>query len=263
MSAPPLWIERRGNPASPAVVFLHGFLGDGSDWAPVVDLVEDQFRCLLVDLPGHGRSAPPESCAAFALDLRVALPQLLSEPFILCGYSMGARLALAALGEGLGPVTGLILESCRPGLSDPADRAARLEHDLALSARLRSNPAAFLREWYGQPLFASLARHPALLNRIRKERGTINAPAAAAALAEFSPGRMPDAWPVLPRLSCPVLALAGELDAAYAEIAPKIAAAATSGAALIIPGAGHNLHRENPEAFAEALVDFHRSTGLA
>ncbi|MFO1523182.1 MAG: alpha/beta fold hydrolase [Kiritimatiellia bacterium] len=212
VSAPPLWIERRGNPASPAVVFLHGFLGDGSDWAPVVDLVEDQFHCLLVDLPGHGRSAPPESSAAFARDLREALPHHLSGPFILCGYSMGARLALAALGEGLGPATGLILESCRLGLSNPAERSARLEHDLALSARLRFNPAAFLREWYGQPLFASPARHPALLSRIRQgARTTINAPARRGA-GGVQPGaharRLAGAAP-----ERPVLALV-ELDAA-------------------------------------------------
>ena len=259
MSTPPLWILSRGNPDRPAVVFLHGFLGDGTDWAPVADLVEDDVHCVLVDLPGHGRSAAPDPAApvaAFARDLSVALSQTVRGPYVLCGYSMGARLGLAALVEGLRPPAGIVLESGNPGIVDPAARAERRERDLALAARLRSNPVAFLREWYEQPLFASLTKKPALLSRLRMERTNLNAPAVSAALAAFSPGVMPDAWPVLRNLACPVLALAGELDTAYAETAPKIAAAASQGAARLLPGVGHNLHREDPEAFAEALLEF-------
>ncbi len=262
MSTPPLWILSRGNVERPAVVFLHGFLGDGTDWAPVADLVEDDIHCVLLDLPGHGRSAAPDPAApvaAFARDLSAALSQTVRGSYVLCGYSMGARLGLAALAEGLRPPAGLVLESGNPGISDPAARAERRERDLALAARMRSNPVAFLREWYEQPLFASLSRKPALLSRLRMERANLNAPAVSAALAAFSPGVMTDAWPVLRTLTCPVLALAGELDTAYAEAAPKIAAAASQGAARILPGVGHNAHREDPEAFADALLDFVQS----
>ena len=43
-----------------ALLFLHGFMGSGQDWAETVEPFPD-YRCILVDLPGHGLSAgcPP------------------------------------------------------------------------------------------------------------------------------------------------------------------------------------------------------------
>ena len=40
----------------PAVVFIHGMTFAGNTWDPIVDRLRDRFRCLAVDLPGHGGS---------------------------------------------------------------------------------------------------------------------------------------------------------------------------------------------------------------
>lgn len=42
----------------PAVLFLHGLTFDRRTWVPVIRLVGDQLMSLVVDLPGHGNSAP-------------------------------------------------------------------------------------------------------------------------------------------------------------------------------------------------------------
>lgn len=41
----------------PAIVFVHGLTFSKETWDPIVDRLRDQFRCLVVDLPGHGGSS--------------------------------------------------------------------------------------------------------------------------------------------------------------------------------------------------------------
>jgi len=40
----------------PAIVFIHGMTFSKQTWDPIVDRLRDRFRCLVVDLPGHGES---------------------------------------------------------------------------------------------------------------------------------------------------------------------------------------------------------------
>ncbi len=40
----------------PTVLFLHGFLGTGEDWAPIAQALSAQYHCVTVDLPGHGKT---------------------------------------------------------------------------------------------------------------------------------------------------------------------------------------------------------------
>jgi pimeloyl-ACP methyl ester carboxylesterase len=40
----------------PAVVLVHGMTFSKATWNPIVDRLRDRFRCLSVDLPGHGES---------------------------------------------------------------------------------------------------------------------------------------------------------------------------------------------------------------
>lgn len=40
----------------PAIVFIHGMTFSKETWDPIVDRLRDRFRCLAVDLPGHGGS---------------------------------------------------------------------------------------------------------------------------------------------------------------------------------------------------------------
>lgn len=40
----------------PAVVLLHGVCHRGHAWDPIVPLLEDRYRLVIVDLPGHGQS---------------------------------------------------------------------------------------------------------------------------------------------------------------------------------------------------------------
>ena len=50
-----LFTLERGDPSSPAIIFLHGGGLSGKSWQPVIERLPD-FFCLAPDLPEQGRS---------------------------------------------------------------------------------------------------------------------------------------------------------------------------------------------------------------
>ena len=232
-------------------ILLHGFTQTGRSWAAVRAEVGERYRCFAPDLPGHGDMAWRRPCTAgaFAAYLRaVPTPQ-----YLLCGYSMGGRLALRAALENPGRVRRLILVSCGPGIADDARRAARLKEDLALAGRIESLPLEqFVDEWAAQPLFATVPRGAAAFAREDRLR---NVPEClAAALRGMGQGATEPMWDRLGELTVPVTVLAGERDEKYRAIAEEMVARLPDAHLVTVRGAGHALPLEKPEVVAGAIV---------
>jgi pimeloyl-ACP methyl ester carboxylesterase len=81
----------------PPLLFLHGWCGDRSFFAPQFDHFAPAHRVVSVDLPGHGESAAPEKYAIEAFASRVAelARELELGPSVVFGHSIGAMVALA------------------------------------------------------------------------------------------------------------------------------------------------------------------------
>jgi 2-succinyl-6-hydroxy-2,4-cyclohexadiene-1-carboxylate synthase len=77
----------------------------------------------------------------------------------------------------------------------------------------------------------------------------------ANSLRRFGTGVQPNFWPRLHQLRMPVTLLVGDGDAKFQGIAARIMAAVPQAKMVIIPGAGHNVHFEQPARFLEALED--------
>ena len=69
-------------------------------------------------------------------------------------------------------------------------------------------------------------------------------------------GSVAPVWNRLGELRLPVLAVAGERDERYAEVARRLAAAAPRARAEVIEGVGHAAHLEAPADFAALLLEF-------
>jgi 2-succinyl-6-hydroxy-2,4-cyclohexadiene-1-carboxylate synthase len=233
------------------LVLLHGFTQTGRSWSPVVAELGERYRPFTPDLPGHGDAAErrPATFGAVTAYLRA----LNAERFVLCGYSMGGRLALAFALAHPERVTRLVLVSASPGIADAAQRAARFESDMRLAARIEEvGVEAFVAEWAAQPLFAGLPRGVADLASADRLRNT--AAGLAAALRGMGTGVMEPLWERLGQLTMPVVLLAGERDAKFVALAQQMAAAVPDAEIRVAAGAGHALYLEQPEAVAAALV---------
>lgn len=251
-----------GSPGNPPVVFLHGFLGAGSDWEFLREAVAADYYCFLPDLPGHGqslRSLPPQplTLSGLAAGLARLLVELGLPAVHLVGYSMGGRIALTVAVDYPGLVSSVTLESASPGLAGrEARRQRRRLDDQRAADILEHGLEEFVDAWYEMPLFASLQRNRELVERLKDRRKRNDRLAMGRIVKELSPGRQPSQWGKLKTIQSPALLLVGEYDRQYTAIMEQMAGAMPNARLQIIPGAGHNVHLENPEAYTRTLKAF-------
>ncbi|MBO9534642.1 MAG: alpha/beta fold hydrolase [Solirubrobacteraceae bacterium] len=236
------------------LVLLHGFTQTGQSWSPVCEHLElDPPRDLIApDQRGHGAAGDvrPILLPAMAADAMAQRPA--GGELALAGYSMGGRAALLAAVASPGRVTHLALISTTAGIEDVDERARRAASDESFATRIEELTIEEVVDgWSSQPLFAD--QDPAVAAFAREDR-LRNEPAnLAASLRGAGTGRMGDLWGSLGGLTMPTLVMAGERDTKYVAIAERLAAALPDAELAIVPGAGHQLPLEAPEAVARAL----------
>jgi pimeloyl-ACP methyl ester carboxylesterase len=72
------------------VVFVHGLTFSRRTWAPLLERLAGRFRCVAVDLPGHGESAGlPRSLEEAGHRIHALVTELGIERPIVVGHSMG------------------------------------------------------------------------------------------------------------------------------------------------------------------------------
>jgi 2-succinyl-6-hydroxy-2,4-cyclohexadiene-1-carboxylate synthase len=246
-------------------MLLHGFTGSGTDMASLAHAFEQEYDVLSPDLPGHGRSAVPAEVAACSFvdcvdDLIGLLEATGQASACWLGYSMGARLALAAAVRRPDRVSSLVLVGARAGIEDPNARAARRRADAVLAARIEKDGVeAFVDEWMAQPLFASQQRLGAgFLAAARTARLANDAHGLAASLRGFGPGAQPPLFDALAHLEVPTLLVVGALDSAFVATAHDLARRLPRAEVCEIADAGHAVHLEQSDAFLSAVMDFMR-----
>ena len=251
-----------GRPNKPSIVFLHGFLGAGSDWGEIAGPLAEDYFCVCPDLPGHGANITRDfnaqlSIPQLALELRALCATLSLSAPIVVGYSLGGRVALAAAVLHPQFMQALMLESTSAGLDTEAERQARAATDDARAAVLLADGiAAFMRTWYAAPLFESLQMRPQLLAKLQAARICNDARWMSKVVSELSPGRTASVWAELPLVRLRTVLLAGALDVRYTEYAQRMCAAMPNAVCTVVADAGHNVHLEQPIAYIQALRDY-------
>ena len=172
---------------------------------------------------------------------------------------MGGRIALHAVASGAVRPQALILESASPGLASIEERAERQIADAVWIERLENEGvAAFVDAWMAQPLFASqqLALPELVVAAERRRRLQADPRALAACLQGCGTGAQPSWWAELATLDVPALLINGALDTKFDGIAEAMASAMPQAVRARVPGAGHSVHLEKPEAWLAAVVSF-------
>jgi pimeloyl-ACP methyl ester carboxylesterase len=235
----------------PTVLFIHGAGMDHTVWALQTRYFAYHGRSVLaVDLPGHGRSdgTPLRAIADLASSIVRLLDAAAVQNAALVGHSMGALIALEAAAAATARVRSLALlgvaerMQVHPDLQSAADGNRRLAPELVASwghgrsGHLGGNPAPGL--WMMGGSLQLLERAPA---------GVLAADLAACNVYD-------GAIAAAARVACPTLLLLGALDrmtppAKARPLADTIRLARTA----VLPGAGHMLMSERPDAVIDAL----------
>jgi 2-succinyl-6-hydroxy-2,4-cyclohexadiene-1-carboxylate synthase len=237
---------------SETLVFLHGFSGTHRAWDRVIERLDpERYRSIALDLPGHGEAADHERPISFGGCVDYVLARA-PERFVLCGYSMGGRIALQVALASPERVQRLVLVSSSPGIADPAERAERRAADRALADELETAPFEdFIERWRTQPLFADDPPEVGELARADQRRNRPDA--IAAVLRGLGAGEMEPMWNRLGELQMPVTVLVGDRDERFLERALAMEPLLLHGRVEVLAG-GHGLPLENPDAVARALT---------
>jgi len=251
--------------AGPRVAFLHGLFGQGRNWTQIAKAVSGpdgtRARCLLVDLPDHGRSpwsaefSYEAYAGAVAATLEAAAP---GEPWVLVGHSLGGKVAMVTTLTHPDLVRSLVVVDIAPkdygdldrfvhyidamralpldeltGRADAEQRFAAVEPDAGVRGFLLQNLRRHGSEWAWQANLALFAADAA--------RGSDSR------IADFPVTGAP-AW------DGPVVWLVGS-ESGYVRDDDVTAMRALFPRTRLVTvnGAGHWVHSQAPEVVAETL----------
>jgi pimeloyl-ACP methyl ester carboxylesterase len=245
----------------PAVIFSHGLLMDREMFAPQVEALRGEYRCIAWDARGHGDSddAPePFSYWESAEDMFGIAEQLGVERAFLVGMSQGGFLSLRAALLRPDFVLGLGLIDTQAGPEDP-DKVGSYEEmghvwqKYGLNDDLAEIIAAIIMS-PGYPGNADwIAKWKA------KATDHIDVPLTPLVNRE-------DIHDRLGEITAPALVIHGEVDAAISlDLAERLAEGLPRGQGpVVVPGAGHASNLSHPEPVNAALADFlRRHSGVA
>lgn len=224
-------------------------------------LAEEGFRVVTADLPGHGASAPAseytvEATAKAIIDLVEALD---TGPAVVVANSFAPAAAVWAAVERPELFAGIVAISPHLHADDSFKGKAQ---GFALELLLRgpwapAMWASFYRGWYKTDPPADLDRE---LGKLRVMFSDPVARKAARETLTASRDGMPDR---IERLGVPTLTVFGSKDDHFEDPVAMAAttAAELKGDQLVVDGAGHYPHVEQPAPVASAIVAFAEGLG--
>ena len=248
----------------PPLVLAHGFSDNGLCWTRVTKVLEQQYDVIMPDARGHGLSDAPEegySSEDMAADLAGLIQALdLGQPALM-GHSMGASTVAATIVGYPELLTCAILEDPpwfdgnspwnrqRDNLSEEERKAqadARLAEMMATKAKTREEIMASGREQ--SPTWDEIEFGPWADSKKQLSTNVL--------------GRMSlthKSWQeIASEIARPTLLVTADPDKAI--VTPEIARQAVALNHKIrwvrIEGAGHNIRREQFEAFVQAVTEF-------
>ena len=241
------------DPSLPAVVMIHGAGFDSSTWALHSRwFAHHGYSVLAPDLPGHGRSAgkPLPTIAEMADWIAALITAAGATKARLIGHSMGSLIALDAAARHPERVSALSLIGTAATMT--------VGPDLLKAAEANDHAAIDMVSIWGLGFAAELggSRAPGLWMH----------GSAQATLERCAPGVLfndlaacntyQDALTSAAKIKVPTRLILGEKDMMTPVKAGKaLAAAIAQSRTIVLPGAGHTMMAECPDALLDALID--------
>jgi len=272
-------IEDHGG-AGQVIVFIHHGGSNLRMWDPVIPFFKDNYRCLALDLRGHGKSDAPITAYHIddmACDVAGILDALDIEQVHVVGSSIGAEVGLSLAAQFPSRMRSLVAEGALSSEYGPYGirDAESFEQDEALRSRLAESKGTLEKTYESRE--ALMEEKSAFY----KNNGLWN-PAVEASLAygivEDDAGHFRDAWRKHARdaymesyfncrfedyyaqITCPILMLPDAEDAAdekLFDIMTRLCHLAKACEIVRVPGAMHPFGWIlDPAPMAQAVLDF-------
>ena len=239
-----------------AVLFLHAFTLDASQWDHQVAALSDHLRCVRADLWGCGASPPPPegepTLDVFAAAVLAALDSRNIERVAVVGLSMGGYLAFALWRLAPQRISALVLCNTRA----TADAAGSRDERLAMAEQVeREQSVESIVEPMVERLLSPGAQAEAHI--VDPVRGRIRrCTPAGIAFAQRAIAARPDSTALLASITVPALVIAGAKDAIIPTSEVLAIADGIPGARYVELDCGHVSNLEVPRAVNEQIAGF-------
>jgi 3-oxoadipate enol-lactonase len=254
MTPPAVSWDAVGRPGTPGLVLVHSLGTDRTMWARLRDAARDDHRVVLVELPGHGRSKPPDGpCSLEELSRAVlhAADEAKLHRFHYCGVSLGGMIGLWIAANRPERAQSLVAANTAARIGTAAFWEERIR--LIETDGLEALRDAVMARWLSPRFVTEQPDRVAELGRIFCRTSVAGYTACCAALASA------DLGPDLARIGAPTLVVAGRLDQATPVAASEELHARIRGSRLaVLEGASHLSNVDAPDAFCGLVTDFLR-----
>jgi len=200
----------------PVLLFGHSYLWSSSMWQQQIAELSKEYRCIVPDLWGHGRSAPlnePPSIQSLADDYWALLQALNIERCSVIGLSVGGMWGTQLALDHPNEIEKLVIMDSFVGV-EPPETQQRYFQMLDIVEQAGAIPQPLIEQL--MPIFLSgitLENQPAISEAFSKSLAALPAENIATIVAI---GRCifkrKDRMPLLSQLKMPVLVLVGEFD---------------------------------------------------
>ena len=251
----------RGEASAPPLVMLHGVTGHARTWDEEGAVLASRYRVLALDQRGHGDSDPPPDAdytiATLAGELAAFADALGLQRFAAVALSLGGRVAIQYAGTHPGRVTRLVVVDIGPDIAPEGRmRVGKMMAGTPERFNTIDDVLAYQR--------ANNPRYTEALLRARVQHGVRPLPDGGytckydRGLRELvRAGKWSDPidlWPAWRALACPTLLVRGaESDILTADMAKKMVEAQPKARLVEVPGAGHTVPGDQPDAFVKLL----------
>jgi pimeloyl-ACP methyl ester carboxylesterase len=259
-SGPPILYEKMGG--GEPLLLVHGLMGTGEIFRPVIEAFARRHTVTVPDLRGHGRSTHlegPLTVEQHALDLISLLDHLDILGADVLGYSQGGAVALQIVHDHPERVRRLVLVN------------AFAHNGLTVRERLENRISLWALRLLGTETVARIATSqvagegkPLTSEQARRLREMIASSNRKRSVEEMRTMISFDARGWLEAIPCPAIIIRGSQDTAVPRPHAEMLAGGIPNAQLVvIEGAGHALVWTHPEELVEEVERWLKDPGQA
>ncbi len=231
--------------ARPTILFLHGTRLNAGQWAAQIAALEDEFRCVAIDLPGHGtRRDERFTLDAAAARVVEAIDEMGGGRAVLVGLSLGGYVAIDVASRHPAKVAGLVLAG---STAEPTGLRSMLYIGLALLLLgIRPSILGRLNTWFFRVRYPPEIAEPIIAGGWGFRGGAV---AVRSLVGE-------EFVPRLARYPGRTLIVNGQFDLLFRLSERRFARAAAASRRVMLRGATHLSNLDQPDRFSAAVRSF-------